>query len=380
MVWETVSKWIDAPIIKETDTEGRPRAWGPLFAHLAAMLTLAGAGTLLSMGEGAWALVGVALIIATAALALGGSVGFLFAIPRLNPEVQAAAAAAAVKDATAQDGRDVLPDRETAAGRSRLRRLSSNNNLEKVSDWLTTMLVGVGLSQLGNINSALVGFRDFLATTAIVEPGRPAGQQAGMLPTIGPMLLIAGLMIGFVYFYVFTRVVIAPRFDDTERDMERPDRVTSRQAAEVIKTVAQGLPMESAATRNVAAPGAPSVADSLGVMFDALYQSGGYRDAIRVGEALRSSEAVNRAEYWFYLAAAWGQAYSDSQSAEDKAGAKAEVFAASRKAIQIAPSYRSRLWSISDPENYDNDLGAFRTDEEFLKIVGRIARGPEALG
>ena len=375
-MWAQIEAFIRRPIVDEVDAQGRPRAWTPLLAHLLMMLVIAVIGVWLSMKEGAAGLSGICLIIVDASMAVGGGIGFLFAVPRLNPEAQAAAAALAVNNANiAADGAGST-DLSAASGAAIQRRLRSNNNLEKVSDWLTTMLVGVGLSQLGNINSSLVSFRVFLATTAVLYPDRPPEMRAGTLPTIGPMLLIAGLILGFVYFYVFTRVIIAPKFDDTEREMDRPDRVTSKHAAETIKTVAQGLPMETAATRNVAAAAAPSVADSLNVMFDALYQPGGYRDAIRVGDALLGSEAVKRAEYWFYLAAAWGQAYSAATTDEERANAKGKVFDAARKAIDIAPSYRSRLWSISDPANYDNDLGAFRTDEEFLRIVGRIERQP----
>ena len=82
-------------------------------------------------------LFGTDLLVAAAAGSCGSLLGFIFGIPRtLDP-----AGRAAVADAAAQGG---PADRTNAA-------LSANTNLERVSDWLTTLLIGATLVQLGSI-------------------------------------------------------------------------------------------------------------------------------------------------------------------------------------------------------------------------------------
>ena len=55
--------------------------------------------------------------------------------------------------------------------------LNSNTNLERISDWLTTMLVGATLVQLYKINDLLVAFRDFLAKYATVFSNGHGGRH-----------------------------------------------------------------------------------------------------------------------------------------------------------------------------------------------------------
>jgi len=331
------------------------------------MLGLLLIGILLSRYRGAYGVIGFSLVIIVAALALGGSLGFLFGIPRVNAQTEIAVATPKTSD-TSSPGTSA-----SLASRLRERRLlSTNTNLEKVSDWLTTMLVGVGLTQLGNVNGALVGFRNFLNEFAIVYPDAPPTLRAGLLPAIGPMLLMTGIALGFVYFYVFTRVVIAPKFDEVEGVLETGRPVISgEKAVATLKEVAHELPLDTIATRNVVTSNAPTIDDSLSVMFEALYQPSGYKNALRIAEALRGTEAIKRPDYWLFVAAARGQEYKVADTPEGKAAARLAVMDASRRAVELNASYRARLWVIADPEGQDDDLADFRADPEFLQIVGK---------
>jgi hypothetical protein len=338
-------------------------SWPPMLWHLIAMVMTIFVAIALSRFQGAVGLSGICLLILATTLALGGSVGFLFAIPRLASQVEAATI-----DAMSAAGSGIEKDPMKS---EKHRLLNSNNNLEKVSDWLTTMLVGVGLTQLGNIDIALASFRKFLASNAKLYPGQ-AGYEAGLLPVIGPMLLVVGLTMGFVYFYVFTRVMISPQFlvieNYLQKNHEGSPVVTATSDIETVKQVAEQLPIDNKATRAVATAAAPSVEDALAVMNDALYQPAGYLSAIRIADALKSTDAVNRAEYWFYLAAARGQALKEANENE-RAALRDAVLYAVRKTVEISPSFRSELWRISDPDGFDDDLGALRGDAEFDSIV-----------
>ena len=75
-------------------------------------------------------------------------------------------------------------------------------------------MVGAGLAEIGRINEALVGFREFLATYARVFPdalGHPYA-SAGPLPAIGPFILIFSLVCGFLFMYLNTRLVLIRLF------------------------------------------------------------------------------------------------------------------------------------------------------------------------
>ncbi|WP_431322445.1 hypothetical protein [Rhizobium sp. YTU87027] len=53
-----------------------------------------------------------------------------------------------------------------AAGKERL--LGSNTNLERISEWLTTMLVGVGLTEVDSLGDRFRDFSDFLAERVMI--------------------------------------------------------------------------------------------------------------------------------------------------------------------------------------------------------------------
>src|SRR6266508_6277591 len=85
---------------------------------------VAGLGAILVYAWGDWDILAVAALVAGGAFVAGGLLGFLFGIPRslAGPEgsVDGAAAGGAYRP---------------------------NTNLEQISDWLTKILVGVGLVQ-----------------------------------------------------------------------------------------------------------------------------------------------------------------------------------------------------------------------------------------
>jgi uncharacterized integral membrane protein len=80
---------------------------------------------------------GANILVALASAAVGSLLGFLFGIPRtLDPASRVAVAAAA--------------DRAGSAASSQAA-LAANTNLERISDWLTTLLIGATLVQTGQV-------------------------------------------------------------------------------------------------------------------------------------------------------------------------------------------------------------------------------------
>jgi hypothetical protein len=136
----------------------------------------------------------VGLAIAAAASALGAFVGFLFGLPRTV------------------DGGAVTADGTptTRAG------MATNTNLEEISDWLTKILVGIGLVQLGAFVTRLSKVGDSLA------PGLGGGDGADAFAVC---LLVYCMIDGFLLGYLWTRIVVSLRLKDAQRLLQATDAV-----------------------------------------------------------------------------------------------------------------------------------------------------------
>jgi hypothetical protein len=116
-----------------------------------------------------WTVFGTAVAIAGAAALTGGVVGFLFGIPHT---VQGSA---------------------TPAGGTHYQ---GNTNLEQVSDWLTKIIVGVGLVQVGRLLPALSRLGRNLRA--------PLGGQSSSA-AFGLGLTISYALLGFLFLYLWSR-------------------------------------------------------------------------------------------------------------------------------------------------------------------------------
>ncbi|GAA1068875.1 hypothetical protein GCM10009665_73970 [Kitasatospora nipponensis] len=115
---------------------------------------------------------GAGLMIACATSVAGAAVGFLFGIPH-----------ALSGGAPAQQGR-----------------YGANTNLEQVSDWLTKILLGVGLTQLGSLWSGLRRLGEALAPAL--------GGQPDSAPFAAALVLYF-LVLGFLGGWLATRLLLA---------------------------------------------------------------------------------------------------------------------------------------------------------------------------
>lgn len=83
---------------------------------------------------------GIFILIGGASFGIGGLSGFLFGVPKiLNPEISHI---------------DIEKKRKI---------ISQNDNLVQISDWLTKIIVGVGLTQLNNIPGYLDNLGNYFA-------------------------------------------------------------------------------------------------------------------------------------------------------------------------------------------------------------------------
>jgi hypothetical protein len=127
--------------------------------------------------EEAWSVAAAGILIAGASGLTGFLLGFLFAIPRTlqgdGPEASAQGT-----------GEDALEGRTYLA----------NTNLEQISDWLTKIIVGVGLTQLGAIPGLLTDLG-----AAMSEPMGDVPASAGFSVALVVYYLVDGFLVGYLW-------------------------------------------------------------------------------------------------------------------------------------------------------------------------------------
>jgi hypothetical protein len=141
-------------------------------------------------GIGFFGFLGADLLVAAAAGAAGALFGFIFGIPRtLDPASRAAVATAGT-----------LPDRLAASHAV----MAANTNLERISDWLTTLLIGATLVQIKDIAHWVGSLGEHLIATG------PAANDA-----LIPIIVIFYFALSFLGVYLITRLYLTSAFQQT---------------------------------------------------------------------------------------------------------------------------------------------------------------------
>jgi hypothetical protein len=167
--------------------------------------------------------VGTGLMVAGAALFVGGLLGFLFGIPRTlqnpspanqrnpgnNPN-----AAVTDQNATTQSATNATAETNYQA----------NTNLEQISDWLTKILVGVGLTQVRQIYTKMYE----LAGAVAGALGSPNGNR-----TFALSLMVYYLIIGFLISYLWTRLNLARAFREADLNAAKLNEILNK--VEIVK-------------------------------------------------------------------------------------------------------------------------------------------------
>jgi len=103
-----------------------------------------------TLSSGVGEALAIGLMAAAAAFALGALLGFLFGIPR------------SIGSSAPDSGKASDEGNATGEGAA-ARHFTANTNLEQISDWLTKILVGVGLVQIHQVSGAVGDLADGLA-------------------------------------------------------------------------------------------------------------------------------------------------------------------------------------------------------------------------
>jgi len=171
----------------------------------------------------------LAMLVGFACLVAGGLVGFLFGIPRVLQSD--APAAPALAPASSGDGTPA----STGGGPANGYRLAVNTNLEQISDWLTKIIVGVGLIEL----KSLPGKLNELATQLAIGLGSAPAPYAGQLLALG--LLIYFPVLGFIGGYLLTRLFLAGVFRRADQIVVGTTELSVSKATEIQSNLLRDL-------------------------------------------------------------------------------------------------------------------------------------------
>jgi len=185
---------------------------------------------------------GVLLALLVAAAVTGAFLGFLFGIPRLLQQT-----------GQPQLGPGKGPDevKQIVAANDSRPLMRTNSNLEEISDWVTKIIVGLSLVQAGNIYNS--------ATSAAEQFQLSALPDATGSNVIFLLLLTAGTIGGFIYFYMETRTRIALLLGDIENSYGRI--AISKEAAAESKERPIIVPPEKNVGGRTTATATPTAAD-----------------------------------------------------------------------------------------------------------------------
>lgn len=142
---------------------------------------------------------GAAILLTLAIFVVGVFVGFIFGIPRTQQH----------KNENDIDKDGNLTTKET--------KYVVNTNLEQISDWLTKILVGVGLTQLTEIK---VNLRELSTYFSDVFKPSDISEQ------ISSAVIIFYLLFGFLVGYLVTRLYLTRQFSNADLN-EKMDSVKS---------------------------------------------------------------------------------------------------------------------------------------------------------
>ena len=277
---------------------------------------------------------GVGTLLAGAALLSGFLLGFIFSIPRFGGQKE--------ETTTAQ-----APD--TGARRDPV---LFNANLVEISDWLTKIIVGVGLVELHAIPNMLGKLSYYLAPGLQPDPcaaGAPcteslvSGQAAGLAIVIFYFAL--GFLMGYVWTMIFFRQNLLGQFDLLERREHAAIQMVPPKASVVISAEA-----------SVSANKLMTKARIL------------KRQALQSKKADRENllqEAIAYADQAIHLLPDKGEPIYNKacyQALLDVKDLKNDVLANLKSAFGLNPALRQAA-------KQDDDLASLRGDVDFIRLV-----------
>jgi hypothetical protein len=249
------------------------------------------------------------ILVSGGALAAGTLLGFLFGIPR------------------------AIADPSSKAASEDKRIYQENTNLEQVSDWLTKIVIALGLAQLNQIPRAFQS----LATEVSKGIGAPV-----VTPGLTGIILLYFAIVGFLVAYLWTRLYLTREFTKSDR------------AAQETPPFLEGL------------------VEAL------LYQPPpeGFLNAIKKSDEYRQRYGDGNWRIWRSRACAFGQKLGymppEQRDSRDGRDARSEALIAVQNVLRLNPAEKQgirRLWDPALATPDESDLVVFYEEDDFKKLL-----------
>jgi len=145
---------------------------------------------------------GIALLQAVAWFSIGTLLGLIFSVPKVAQPSRTTTVGGASLPAANASGKENAAPQESQKRRSPY---ETNNNLVEVSDWLTKIIVGLGLIHLKD------------APGILKRAAAPLKHSFGeSYLAVGSALILGFCAIGFLFGYVFTRLFLVRAFSEAD--------------------------------------------------------------------------------------------------------------------------------------------------------------------
>lgn len=181
-----------------------------------------------------------AFLLFAAAAAVGAGLGFLFGLPRARfTEADGGGTQRSTGGEHALGG--------TSAGATRSSQYLTNSNLIKVSDWLTTIIIGVGLVNVARLGPAAGDFSEALQA--------PLG-GAPYAGTIGITVIIIALLASVILCYLWTSIRVRELLEESESNPHRdlPSRAELTVGDTATSTSTPGRPTDEISATSTPVP------------------------------------------------------------------------------------------------------------------------------
>lgn len=170
----------------------------------------------------------VAVLACVGAFSAGGMLGLLFGSPTFGNQTAAAVVASASTGSTGA----------TQNGKSAQMGVRPNTSLERVADWLTTMIVGLGLVNLGSIKSEATSLSVWL--TQAITGANSANGTPGASIALG--FSFAGFLLVYLWSLRFLPSELRDSYGDLQREVQHLARSNETVLAEFKKMAAFVVP------------------------------------------------------------------------------------------------------------------------------------------
>jgi hypothetical protein len=293
---------------------------------------------------------------------VGGIIGLLFGIPKSVSDPSSGLPPADTGNSTAAG---------VGTGENRRPGYATNTNLEQISDWLTKILVGVGLTEIATIREQFRNLATYFGDGFLAEA---ATTPSGTASVVAGVIVIFGLTGGFIAGYLFTRIFLTGAFVRVDESLlRRQNTELTQQIKEVKASTEEAGRVQGEIYRDLYR-----------------YEEQGFRDAIQKLDALLAAPAnQGNPALWVYLAAAHGQAYA-WETEHPRNGQQADALqlklhrdealnAVKRALASGAEAWKPVLQQMWDKESSakversfakeEDDLEVFYNDPEFRQLL-----------